>query len=216
LVAVAAIAGCTKTWRAHTTQPNPLTLPNETLRESEEVVIITGDMELNAPQNHAPYGSQASVLVEERYPLVNKARFTVVSRDRLRVHVQLEHKWKEYVDVRNWRGYLVDDRGRVYEPVDVDQSRDQHIVVMWDYEARSVRRNRYGDVVEINDDGYKDRQTLGSLSVFRGQGDFVFYGQNIFSEDVKALTFVIERRGLAFEFTWKFDDRAAAPVTASR
>ena len=39
---------------------------------------------------------------------------------------------------------------------------------MWDQEVRSVQRNRFGDVVAINDDGWRRRLPLGSLSVFRG------------------------------------------------
>lgn len=205
--------GCHKTHHGKATQPNPLASPNETLRKSEEIVIVTGDMELKAPRDRQPYGSQAAVMVNDNYPLVNKASFTVVSRDRLRVHVQLEHKWKEYVDVRNWHGYLVDDKGRRYEPVDIDQSRDRHIVMMWDYETRTAHRNRFGDIIAIQNDGYKRRQTLGSLSVFRGNGDFVFYARDIFTEDVKSLTFVIERRGLSFEFMWRFADDLAGIAT---
>ena len=105
-------------------------------------------------------------------------------------------------------------RGRRYDPQDVDLRSDRHIVKMWDYETRSAVRNGFGDIVRVNDDGYKRRQPLGSLSLFRGRGDFVFYHRNIFSPRVKSLTLRLERDGTAFEFTWRFTD--LAPAVASR
>src|SRR5688500_1231768 len=95
--ALALGGGCARTFRSAVTQPNPLIQPLETLRESEEVVIMTGDMELNQPAGGG--GSGGAALVEERYPLTNSASFTVVSRDRLRFHVQIEHKWQDWADV---------------------------------------------------------------------------------------------------------------------
>jgi len=195
LVAAALLAvGCAKTFNGQATQPNPLGYPNEMLRESAEIAIVTGDKDLFAPRaNTSVIGLGTTVLVQERYPLLNKASFTVVTRDRLRFHIQLEHKWKEYVDVRGWYAYLIDDQGRRYEPVDIDHSRDRHVVVVWDYDT-------------IQRDGRTRPQTLGSLSVFRGFGDFVFYSKDIFSEDIRRLTFVIERSGVRFRFTWRFTD----------
>jgi hypothetical protein len=209
LSVAAALAGCHKTWRGQVNQPNPLAYPTETLRSSEAIVIVTGDMELYAPRHRAAYGAQASLMVPERYPLRNVAIFTVVSRDRVRVHLQLEHKWQEYVDVRSWRARLVDDRGRVYEPVSIDRSGETHVVEMWDYETRSAVRNSFGDVVSIRDDGHRRRQTLGSLSVFRGRGDFVFYSRDLFRSDLRTLTFIVDRGSMTFFFTWRFVEPGA-------
>jgi hypothetical protein len=125
--------------------------------------------------------------------------------------VQLEHKWKEYVDVNTWYAYLVDDRGRRFEPVEVDRSHDRHIVEMWDREQRTARRNAAGDIVAIEDDAHLHRQTMGSLSVFRGKGDFVFYAEGLFTPEVRSLTLVLTRSGLEFRFTWDF---AAAGLVA--
>src|SRR5688572_7812598 len=100
------LAGCHKTLHATVTQPNPLAYPNEMLRESEPVVIITKDMEIMAPRANEGVGDQ--LLIPEKMPLRNIASFTVVSRDRLRFHVQIEHKWREYADVRTWNAHIVD------------------------------------------------------------------------------------------------------------
>ncbi len=212
LVAALALLGagaCTRTFKGEVVQPNPLTQPTETLRDSEEVKIVTGDMELNVPR--PPEKSQrVAVLRHNRYPLNNVASFTLVSRDRLRFHVQLEHKWQEWADLNTWEVYMVDDEGRRYLPEAIEHARTKHLVSMWDREQRSVQRNMYGDIVRINEDGYKSRQTLGSLSVFRGTADFVFYRRDLFTPDMRRLTLVVRRPGQAFEFRWNFDDRQVA------
>jgi guanylate kinase len=44
-----AVTGCARTFKGEAVQPNPLAHPTETLRESEKITIVTGDMELAAP-----------------------------------------------------------------------------------------------------------------------------------------------------------------------
>ena len=86
----------------------------------------------------------ASVIHNEPYDLENRASFTVVSRDRLRFHVQIEHKWKEYADLEGWQAWIIDSRGRRYLPEQIDSRKPDLIVFMWDQEIRSVRRNAFG------------------------------------------------------------------------
>ena len=142
----------------------------------------------------------------------------MVSRDRLRFHVQLEHKWIEWADLSSWEVYLVDDRGQRYLPEGIEHAKTKHMVSMWDYEIRSTQRNYFGDIVAINEDGWKRRTTLGSLSVFRGTADFVFYQRDLFTPEMQGMTLVvrsggsaqrfeISRPGQAFEFEWNFRDR---------
>ena len=206
---LAAATGCTRVFKASVVQPNPLVKPTETLRDSERVVIITGDMELNVPRQPEK-AQRVSVASHRRYPLENAASFTVVSRDRLRFHVQLEHKWQEWADLRSLEVYMVDDEGRRYLPDSVEHASTKHLVSMWDREIRSARRNRFGDIVAINEDGWRRRQSLGSLSVFRGKADFVFYRRDLFTPRERKLKLVVRRPGQAFEFTWNFADRLAS------
>jgi hypothetical protein len=202
-------AGCGRTFRGKTTQPNPLAKPTETLRQSEKITIVTGDMELEAPE--MPEGSQRVALVRNnRYPLYNQASFTIVSRDRLRFHVQVDHKWQEWADLKTWSVELEDDAGREWEPESVEHATTRIMTKMWDREQRTAVRNRFGDVVAIQEDGWRNRQTLGSLSVFRGKADFVFYQRDLFHANVKKLRLVVKRPGEAFEFTWKFQDAIAS------
>ena len=108
LVFVVLAGGCSRTFKGVAVQPNPLVNQRETLRESEKITIVRGDMELEEPDEAHP-AQRASVLHNHRYPLFNEAMFTLVSRDRLRFHVQVDHKWEEYADLKTWQVYLVDD-----------------------------------------------------------------------------------------------------------
>ena len=201
--------GCARTFRGHATQPNPLAKPTETLRQSEKITIVTGDMELNTPA--PPEATQrVAVLKNNRYPLYNQASFTIVSRDRLRFHVQVDHKWQDWADLNTWTVHLEDDTGRRWKPESVEHARTRMMTTMWDREQRTAIRNRFGDVVAIQDDGWKNRQTLGSLSVFRGKADFVFYQRDLFHANVRKLRLVVKRPGEAFEFIWNFQDTIAS------
>lgn len=209
VVGVAMVAGCARTFKASATQPNPLAVPAETLRSSEKITIVRGDMELEEPDEAHP-AQRASVLHNHRYPLFNEAMFTLVSRDRLRFHVQVDHKWEEYADLKTWQVYLVDDKGHKWLPEAVEHASTRIITRMWDREVRTARRNQYGDIVAINEDGWKSRQTLGTLSVYRGRADFVFYQRDLFTQNVRSLKLVVKRPGEAFEFTWRFQDNVAS------
>lgn len=199
------MVGCSKTFKATTVQPNPLVHPLDTLRTSETITIITGDMDLEMPRP-AAQGQQASIVSNKRYPLYNTAYFSIISRDRLRFHVQLDHKWEEYADLKTWYVYIEDDHGRRWEPDSMDRATVSLITKMWDREQQTAVRNIYGDVVQLNNDGWKNRQPLGSMSFFRGRSDFSFYSMGIFTKEVKSLTLVLSRSGTRFVFVWKFTD----------
>lgn len=209
------VSACHKTFSATTTQPNPLLRPLDTLRVTEELVIVTGDMELSHPR--ASRGSGAIQLLSfERYPLINKASFTVVSRDRLRFHVQIEHKWKQYTDISTWKAKLYDDRGNFYAPTSIDTVKAHVLLETWSFERRTAHRNAFGDIMYLNDDGHKDRQPLGNLSVFRGRGDFVFYQRDIFGPDVRSMTLELTRSGVTFRYQWNFTVEECGPHVALR
>ncbi len=203
-----AAAGCSRTFRGTAVQPNPLLRPTETLRSSELITIVRGDMELVVPR--PAYATQrASLLSNQRYPLYNQASFTIVSRDRLRFHVQIDHKWQEWADLRTWEVYLEDDKGHRWQPEGIEHPKTKMMTTMWDREMQTARRNRFGDIVALNDDGWKRRQTLGSISVFRGKADFVFYQRDLFHPQVRQLKLVVKRSGESFVFTWNFQDQVA-------
>jgi hypothetical protein len=216
LVVGAGATGCTRTFRASAVQPNPLAEPTETLRHSEKITIVTGDMELEKPDDPEPT-QRATIVRNNRYPLYNQAQFTIVSRDRLRFHVQVDHKWQDWADLTTWDVRLEDDTGRHWEPESVEHARTKIMTTMWDREQRtaicsSAGRDAAGNcfnTIGFAEDGWRNRQTLGSLSVYRGKADFVFYQRDLFHEGVRQLRLIVSRPGESFEFTWKFEDTVA-------
>jgi hypothetical protein len=208
-IALVVSGGCSRTFTGKAIQPNPLSEPNEMLRSSERITIVRGDMELDVP-DPAAATQRASVVNNQKWRLFNVASFTIVSRDRLRFHVQIDHKWKEYADLTTWKVRLEDDAGHVWHPQSVEHARTKIMTTMWDREQQTARRNKFGDIVALNDDGWKRRQTLGSLSVFRGKADFVFYQRDLFHKNVRRLRLIVSRPGEAFEFIWQFQDDTVA------
>ena len=212
-------AGCSRTFKATVIQPNPLVNQNETLRDSEKITIVRGDMDLESPEPARGAGN-ASQTRMHRYPLINVAQFTMVSRDRLRFHVQVDHKWEDYADLKTWNVYLVDDQGRKWIPESVEHANTRIITRMWDREQRTAICSGGPKAIDgagnclrtigYADDGWRRRQTLGSLSVYRGKADFVFYERDLFSQNVQSLKLVVKRPGEAFEFTWRFHESVAA------
>jgi hypothetical protein len=208
--ALLAVGACNRTFKKEAVQPNPLAQPTETLRSSERITIVTGDMELEEPDK-ANAAQNASVMHKHPYKLYNQASFTIVSRDRLRFHVQVDHKWEVSLE---------DDTGRHWVPESVEHAKTRIITTMWDWEQRTaicrdpgpMGRDVNGDCITLvgfQDDGWKRRQALGSLSVYRGTGDFVFYQRDLFTAAVRSLKLVVKRNGQAFEFKWKFEDTVA-------
>jgi hypothetical protein len=173
-----------------TTQPNPLVaFPNQATHRSQKLHIDVRDMELPST-----------------FKLRQSAYFNVVSKERLRFRVMLVHKWKEVADITTWKVKLVDDRGRVYYPEAKERSYDDHVTKMWDWEQRSAIRNQFGDIVEVNDDGYKRRVPLASIDVFQGAGDYVFHAKGLFHRGLRRLTLHMERSGVEYQFTWNLVD----------
>jgi len=216
VVGVFAAVGCARTFHGSAVQANPLANPNETLPASEKITIVRGDMELEMPDAPTNIG-EASVVHNHHYPLLNQASFTIVSRDRLRFHVQIDHKWQEYADLSSWSVKLVDDQGHEYKPEAIEGARTRLLTRMWDREQRTAicsaaGHNAGGDcynTIGYQDDGWRRRQSLGSLSVFRGRGDVVFYQRDMFHQRIRWLKLIVSRSGEAFEFTWKFQDALA-------
>lgn len=222
LLAVVGLAvggsGCGRTFRGEAVQPNPMTAPTEVSPISEKITIVTGDMELEQP--YAAESSEranATIANNHRYPLINQASFTVVSRDRLRFHVQIDHKWEEWANPSTWDVHLEDDQGHSWAPDSVEGARTRLISQFWDREQRttvcsSAGRDPTGACIRtvgVADDGWKRRQSLGTLSVFRGNADFVFYHRDLMKPDIRKFRLLVKRPSEAFVFTWRFGDTVA-------
>jgi hypothetical protein len=168
------LAACNKTWKADTTTP-PITFgANLDARSSLPAVIELHDMEL--PRNLA---------------LENSAYFVAVSKDRLRFHVTLHHKWEDMSDPTRWRVWIEDDRGAVHLPAACDRRVIRPVTKMY-------------------------LQQWVSFTVYKGDGDYVFYRHNLVRKNMRWLTLVMKRPGYEYRYRWSFVDEAipAEPVEA--
>jgi len=158
-------AGCHKAWRADTLTP-PITFgASMDARTSLPAVIALHDMEL--PRNLA---------------LMNSAYFVAVSKDRLRFHVTLNHKWEDMSDPTRWRVWIEDDRGRVHHAA-CDRSVIRPV-------TRTYDANRMAPLI--------------SFTVYKGDGDYVFYRHDLVRKDMRWLTLVMKRPGYEYRYRWSF------------
>ena len=202
LVVVVAGVGCTHTFAQDAMQPNPLVVHDPTARTSERITITRSDVDLLVPAGKIAARSgdeandparserpmvnnttQESVGEFYQWPLENSASWTMVSKDDLRFHVQLDHKWLDYVDLAGWSATLEDDQGHVYAPASIEHRR-----------ARLL----YGD------------NTAGDLSIYRGMGDIVFRQPDLLTANRRWIKLTIHHGVDQFEYTWRFQSDVAA------
>jgi hypothetical protein len=198
LAALGTAAGCHTTLSGKAMQPNPLAMPQEEVsRESKHIHIRVKDMD-----------------VPRQFQMFQTAWFSVISRDRLRFHVVLVHKWEEFADVSGWDAKLEDDRGRVYIAQDKEKRSNRFTTKVWDHEIHTARTNLFGDVVGTYNDGHRRRVSLDKVDLFKGSGDVVFYSRDIFDQDIRRLTLTLSRGGISYRFVWDLydPDEPGAPV----
>jgi hypothetical protein len=121
--------------------------------------------------------------------LSNSVYFVAVSKDRLRFHVTLVHKSEDMTDPRRWRVWLEDDRGMRFQPSGFDRRVIKPVTQMYD---RSYSR------VHL--------YPLYAVTVYRGDGDYVFYRRDLVRRDMRSLTLVMQRPGYEYRYQWKFVD----------
>jgi hypothetical protein len=201
-----ALVGCTKKVAVRTVQPNPMReAPSiETLRVSKQLVLDVGDLDLPQYKDR----TQSTWAGVQKMKLRNTAYFAVVSKERIRFHVQIVHKWQEWADPNAWRVKLVDDRGRTYYPEAKDVWSNKTVTRMWDHEERSGIYNEYGDEIGTENDGHRRRVPLETVSVFHGKGDYTFKDRKLFAPDVKSLTLVMKKADMEYRFEWEFGEGA--------
>jgi hypothetical protein len=171
------LTACNKAWRADTMTP-PITFGAalET-RTSLPAIIEVGDMEL-------PHSMR----------LLNSVYFVAVSKDRLRFHVTLHHKWEDMSDPTRWQVWIEDDSGHTYRPAACDRSVVKPVTRMYD--------------------AYRMQPFL-SFTVYKGDGDYVFYRHNLVRKNMRWLTLVMKRPGYEYRYRWSFVD-AVDPVVEAR
>ncbi len=171
-------AGCNKAWHAETMTPPIHFGASLEARTSLPAVISTHDMEL-------------PLFVA----LPNYVYFVAVSRDRLRFHVTLHHKWEDMTDPTRWRVWIEDDTGTRYDPVGVDRRAVKSVT-----HAYSPSGNPHQHY---------------QVSMWKGDGDYVFYRRNLVRRDMRYLVLVMQRPGYEYRYRWSFVEDDGAPLVAS-
>lgn len=204
---LALLGACHRTWDAKTVQP-PLRLGTTTeARTSFAGEILMRDMELG-----------------RRLYLANSAYFVVVSKDRLRFHVRLVHKWKQIADPSRWRVWLEDDQGNRFYPEAIDSRTVERATrveireegAIGPAEWRGTHYERCPCVYKIGGLSKANSYPLLSHTIWRGDGDYTFYRRDIYRPEMRRLTLVMQRRGYTFRYSWSFAAADPAFETAAR
>jgi hypothetical protein len=163
---IAGLAACRSHWTAEVVQPPLVLEAGNAARTSMPLTIETRDMEL-------------------RYlPLRNTAYYVVVSRDRIRFHVTLLHKFESMSDIRTWDAWVEDGDGVRHDLEQVSQRVAQ-------VDADDVRMVR-GRVL---------RRATGAV-VYRGTADFTIYARDLFASG-RRVTLVLRRPHYEYRYVWR-------------
>jgi hypothetical protein len=191
MIAAALTGGCyNKTWESTVVQPKLVLGGNATQRTSYPLIIKMSDMDLPKFCRYIELSPGRRIAVScEDMDLLNTAYFVIVSKDRLRFHVTLHHKWETMSDPVRWRVWIEDDTGRrSYARIEGRTLRP--ITQMWGTEDRSPEVNA--------------RPPLYSITVWRGDGAYVFYRRDLFRRDMSRLALVLQRPGYTYRYVWSF------------
>lgn len=185
---VLGMTGCfNTTWESKVVQPKLVLGGTDVQRTSWPVAIKLGDMDLPRFCKKRILSNAVSLTIScWDMDLLNTAYFVIVSKDRMRFHVTLHHKWESMTDPTRWRVWIEDDQGHRYNPEGVDSRRVKPVTQMW-----STR-------------GTDHNTPLYSLTVWRGDGDYVFHQRDLFRRDMRSMTLTMHRPGYTFKYTWSF------------
>lgn len=175
LLGVLACSACLTTVHRGNAVQSPMVLGDpETLPESAPAVILMRDI-------HLP----------RFISLPNTAYFVAVSKDRLRFHIELYHRWDTIADVSTWEAWLEDEDGTRIQPQAMESFSVKGINERLSFQFS-------GNV------GPCSRQPCSYwLSIYRGRGDVTFYERDILRPR-RRLTLVMKRFGYEFRYRWDF------------
>ena len=159
-MAVVLACGCTKQVNLKVVEPPLLMSAGVQARTSLPLEYVSRDME------YGPLRTRSS------------AYFVVVSRDRIRFHIRLQHKWDSIADLRTWEAYVVDGNGHRLEVDSVTAS------------VRPV------DMFMVKGALYRSRQPI-----YDGRGTLSVYAHDLVDAD-GSITLVLSRPGFVYRFHW--------------
>lgn len=175
-----------KTFSATVIQQSPARLPvsHDYARESARAIIALGDMDLGY------------------YKLLNRAWFTIISKDRIRFYATLAHKQDDYSNPCNWQGIITID-GQKFK-TQCEKISNTHKTYMWDEIALPTAKTPGGDVI-ITSIFPKYYTTLQSLTIYIGRSYFDVYSKDI-ANQMHNVELVLKQGGIKLKFKWQLVD----------
>jgi hypothetical protein len=164
---VSFVAGCRSTFTSQVAQPELVLGATDEARTSLPLEIVTRDMEF-------PRGVK----------LANTAYFVAVSRDRIKFHVELQHKWDTMCDLREWSVVVEDGWGRHHVPETIDQRR-VHPITLTPADTHYVGWNGH---------------------YFTGKADISIYRRELIRAATNRVTLILRRPGYEYRYVWRFVD----------
>ena len=164
---------CKTHWTAEVTQPALQLEAGKVGRTSWPLAIVLRDMEM-------------------RYvPLANTAYYVAVSRDRLRFHVTLLHKWESMSDLRTWQAWVEDDSGAHHALEELQQQ-----ITQIGFEQVGLVRTALRNFARVQ-----------QVPIYRGVADFTIYSRDVSA--ARRVILVLRRPGYEYRYVW----RSEAPET---
>jgi hypothetical protein len=164
LIAWILAAGCTKHLSTQVVQPPLAFGAGVESRTSIPLAIVVRDMDTG------------------RLPIRNSAYYVAVSRDRLRFHITLHHKWDEMADLKQWSLYVEDANGKRHYPEDVTAEVSQVTTL----HVRNV-------VYQLH------------APMYRGTAALSIYDRDLFAAGNR-LTLVLSRPEMEYRYRWITSD----------
>jgi len=176
--------GCSHTFRAEAIQMNPAyyTSNKEMLNVSRNLCIVRGGLDLG------------------RFQTVNYAKFVMISRDRIRFHVDFSHTWKDLAKPCNWKSEVFVDN--VKYDVQCDSSRVKMFTKTWDEQRRVVQKDQWGDIISVEQFERSPTQ-LSSLTIFIGKARLDLYQNDILTKSTKEIKLVMKNGNSILVYKWK-------------
>jgi len=167
-------SACMRRLQASAIQPNPL-LARHVATESatsESLYIHTRDVQLEGGRN---------------IQLRSSASFAAVTRDRVRFHVAIVHRWEEIADTAGWTVWLEDETGHRFVPQRREVPRINRVALEWLYDPQLGKVRAYP-----------------TIDVYQGKADYVFVEKDLIGPHRRSLTLILERDGTQYRYDWRF------------
>jgi len=138
--------------------------------------------------------SAFSFNIPRYWQLRSSARFVVVGRDRVRVHLSIVQRDERNATTKGWKVWLEDETGRKLPPASREVAQMDRLHLGW---------SLYFDN-QVNE--FVKKREVPGWDAYQGRADYVFSAPDLMTDARKMLAFVAERENVQMRFVWNFDE----------